>query len=122
MKLGELIDTLATQSALSADQRDREVADISHDSRTVQPGSLFVAVRGFLSDGHRFIAQAVERGAMAVVAEVGDDAASRAGIPQIIVVDSRKALALLAGNFFGHPSSRLSLIGVTGTNGKTTTT
>jgi UDP-N-acetylmuramoyl-L-alanyl-D-glutamate--2,6-diaminopimelate ligase len=122
MKLGELIDMLAAQSALSADQRDREVADISHDSRTVQPGTLFVAVRGFHSDGHRFIAQAVERGAMAVVAEAGDDAASRAGIPQIIVVDSRKALALLAGNFFGHPSSRLSLVGVTGTNGKTTTT
>jgi UDP-N-acetylmuramoyl-L-alanyl-D-glutamate--2,6-diaminopimelate ligase len=122
MRLGELIHALKTQSVLSADQQDREVADISHDSRLVQPGSLFVAVRGFHSDGHRFIAQAVERGAAAVVAETEDAAASAARVPQILVEDSRKALAQLAGLFYGHPSRKLSLIGVTGTNGKTTTT
>ncbi len=122
MKLGELIGIIKTRSALSPDQRERQVADISHDSRTVQPGSLFVAVRGFHSDGHRFIAQAISRGAAAVVAEAEDTDASAAGVPQIIVDDSRKALALLAGFFYGYPSRKLSLIGVTGTNGKTTTT
>ncbi len=121
MKLGELIGTLKTQSILSAEAGGREVSDITHDSRTVKPGALFVAVRGFHSDGHRFISQAVERGATAVVAESEDRTASAAGTPQILVEDSRRALAQLAVFFFHRPSSRLSLIGITGTNGKTTT-
>jgi UDP-N-acetylmuramoyl-L-alanyl-D-glutamate--2,6-diaminopimelate ligase len=121
MKLGELAGILKNASAPSPN-RDVEVSDIAHDSRKVKPGSLFVAVRGFHSDGHRFISQAVQRGAGAVVAEREDEAAAAAGIPQIIVKDTRESLALLSAAFFGRPSERLSLIGVTGTNGKTTTT
>ncbi len=121
MKLRELMRSVGGASVLSPDP-GREVADIAHDSRTVKPGSLFVAVRGFHSDGHRFIPQAVEQGAAAVIAEREDAAAAAAGIPQIIVKDSREALALLAAEFYDHPSERLSLVGVTGTNGKTTTT
>jgi UDP-N-acetylmuramoyl-L-alanyl-D-glutamate--2,6-diaminopimelate ligase len=121
MKLGELVRTLEGPPALPADRLDRDVSDIAHDSRKVRPGSLFVAVRGFHSDGHQFIPQAVRQGAVAVVAEQESGPAA-AGAPQIIVEDSRRALALLADRFYGHPSQRLALIGVTGTNGKTTTT
>ncbi len=121
MKLGELIRSVGNPPVPALD-RDREVADIAHDSRTVKPGSLFVAVRGFHSDGHRFIPQAVQQGAAAVIAEHQDAAAAAAGVPQIIVQDSREALALLAAQFYGRPSERLSLVGITGTNGKTTTT
>ncbi len=119
MKLGELIAGLKSSPELSARQRDRDVAGIAYDSRQVTPGSLFVAVRGFHSDGHRFIPQAVERGAAAVVAEAGDAAAS--ALPQIIVQDSRVALAHLAAAYYRHPSRQLALIGITGTKGKTTT-
>jgi UDP-N-acetylmuramoyl-L-alanyl-D-glutamate--2,6-diaminopimelate ligase len=122
MKLGDLVRTLKSPSLLSEDALDRKVADIAHDSRKVRPGSLFVAVRGFHSDGHRFIPQALQQGAVAVVAEFEDRAATAAGIPQIIVEDSRSALAIAADLFFGHPSRRLNLVGITGTNGKTTTT
>jgi UDP-N-acetylmuramoyl-L-alanyl-D-glutamate--2,6-diaminopimelate ligase len=86
---------------------------------------MFVAIRGVEADGHRFIDEAVRRGASVVVLE--DDGAlpdsyfSHARIPKIVVRDSRKALALIAGNLYRHPSERLRLIGVTGTNGKTTT-
>ncbi len=86
------------------------------------PGSLFVAVRGFHSDGHQFISQAIQQGAAAIVAEKQEGLPVPADIPLIIVDDSRRALALLADAFYGHPSRRLTLIGITGTNGKTTTT
>jgi UDP-N-acetylmuramoyl-L-alanyl-D-glutamate--2,6-diaminopimelate ligase len=122
MKLRELVGTLDTQLTLQEEQLDREVSEVAHDSRKVKPGSLFVALRGFHSDGHRFIPQAVRQGAAAVVAEFEDRTAETAGTPQIIVEDTRTALALLADVFYGHPSNRLALIGVTGTNGKTTTT
>ena len=119
MKLGDLLCTLLEKpSAVPA--ADREVIDISHDSRKVKPGSLFVAVRGFNSDGHQFVSQAVEQGAVGVVAEHKSGAAE--SVPEIIVEDSRRALALLANRFYGYPSTKLSLVGVTGTNGKTTTT
>ncbi|HUJ19654.1 MAG TPA: UDP-N-acetylmuramoyl-L-alanyl-D-glutamate--2,6-diaminopimelate ligase [Nitrospirota bacterium] len=122
MKLGALFSSLKSQSTLSPEQRDREVSDIVYDSRKVRPGSLFVAVRGYHSDGHRFIPPALAQGAVAVIAESRDQAASEAGVPQIIVEDSRAALALVADAFYKHPSGRLALVGVTGTNGKTTTT
>jgi UDP-N-acetylmuramoyl-L-alanyl-D-glutamate--2,6-diaminopimelate ligase len=121
MKLGELVQTLERPSTRATDRLDKEVQDIAYDSRKVRAGSLFVAVRGFHSDGHQFILQAVQKGAVAVIAEhEGGPAAG--SVPQIIVGDSRRALALLADAFYGHPSRRLSLIGITGTNGKTTTT
>jgi len=122
MKLGELLTVLNNKAALTQEGLDREVFDIAHDSRKVRPGSLFVAVRGFHSDGHQFIPQAVQAGAVAIVAEKGRNEAAFRMTPMIVVDDSRRALALLAAAFYGHPSQNLILVGITGTNGKTTTT
>lgn len=103
--------------------REPEIRYLASDSRQVKPGSLFLAIRGLHSDGHSFLEDAVERGAVAVVVE---ETAARMGlktpIPVIEVKNSRIALARLAERFYGYPSSRLGLIGVTGTNGKTTVT
>ena len=122
MKLGDLLSVLGEQVTLPPGERDREVLDIAHDSRNVKPGSLFVAVRGFHSDGHQFIPQAAQQGATAILAEERAGGTALPDVPLIIVDDSRKALALLADAFYGHPSRRLRLVGITGTNGKTTTT
>src|SRR5574341_575451 len=122
MKLGDLLSVLGEQAALPPGEREREVLDIAHDSRTVKPGSLFVAVRGFHSDGHQFISQAAQQGATAIVAEERTRGNALPDVPLIMVDDSRKALALLADAFYAHPSRRLKLVGITGTNGKTTTT
>jgi UDP-N-acetylmuramoyl-L-alanyl-D-glutamate--2,6-diaminopimelate ligase len=122
MKLGDLLTGLEHRTTLSPGWLQREVRDIAHDSRMVKPGSLFVAVRGFHSDGHQFISQAIKQGALAIVAEKQAVPPVPAGIPLLLVDDSRRALALLANTFFGHPSRRLLLTGITGTNGKTTTT
>jgi UDP-N-acetylmuramoyl-L-alanyl-D-glutamate--2,6-diaminopimelate ligase len=122
MKLGELLTVLKSEAALPPEGLDREVLDIAHDSRKVRPGSLFVAVRGFHSDGHQFIPQAVQQGAAAIVAEGSHNDAVSRETPLIVVDDSRQALALLAAAFYGHPSQKLTLVGITGTNGKTTTT
>lgn len=92
-------------------------AGISDDSRQVQPGTMFVAVRGTVTDGHRYIAPAVAAGATAVVAEE----APNATVPAIVVRDSRRAAGLVAAAAFGHPVRGLTLVAVTGTNGKTTT-
>ena len=97
---------------------EMEVSDISYDSRTVKPGDMFVAVTGFETDGHRFIPMAVERGAAAVLCCRKPEA----DIPYVLVADSRLALALASANLFGRPAERMTLIGVTGTNGKTTST
>jgi UDP-N-acetylmuramoyl-L-alanyl-D-glutamate--2,6-diaminopimelate ligase len=98
---------------------NREIGGISCDSRRAGPGNIFVAIRGEHFDGHSFIEQAVEKGVAAVVAE-------RAGLSHratmIVVRDSREALAQLASVFYGEPAQKLTIIGVTGTNGKTTTT
>ena len=107
------------------DGLDRAVTGLTDDSRRVSPGGLFVAVKGTQSDGHRFLAQAVAAGAGAIVVETGrvsEETLASIGVPVIQVGDSRRALGLLASRFHGDPSSRLKMIGVTGTNGKTTTT
>ncbi len=98
---------------------DAAPAAVTADSRQAGPGCLFVAVRGHAADGHRFIADALARGAAAVVAETAPttEAVAWAHVP-----DSRHALAVLADEFAGRPSRQLALAGVTGTNGKTTTT
>ena len=104
---------------------DRAVTGLTDDSRRVSPGGLFVAVKGTQSDGHRFLAQAVAAGAGAIVVETGrvsGETLASIGIPVIQVGDSRRALGLLASRFYGDPSRRLKMIGVTGTNGKTTAT
>lgn len=96
---------------------DPDIGEVRYDSRQVQPGDLFVAIRGYATDGHQFIASALEKGAAAVVCEEAPD-----GVPAIVVASSRRALAQIGGNRFGHPSRKLTMVGVTGTNGKTTTT
>ena len=124
MKLSLLVADLAeTESALMADP---EVAAVTYDSRRVEPGSLFVAVPGLQVDGHSYLAEAVARGAVAAVVQ-GDrmpDWASFADLhqlPVIAVKDGRKALSDLASAFQGYPARKLRVIGVTGTDGKTTT-
>src|SRR5512135_702727 len=105
--------------------QDVAVRSIRYDSRLVVPGDLFVALRGSVSDGRRFIDDAVARGASVVM--VDDDAARpdsffmHAGVLKVVVPDARKGLARLAANFYGRPAERLQVVGITGTNGKTTT-
>ena len=98
---------------------DVPVLSITFDSRTVAPGSLFFAIRGTLSDGHRFIPQAIEKGATAIVCEEYPADLPRT-VTALLVKNSSKALGQAASLFFGEPSRRISLVGVTGTNGKTT--
>jgi len=103
-----------------------EIRGIQYDSRKVARDEVFVAIRGTATDGHKFINAAIGKGARAVVVEddsaIPDSLFMHAGVVKIVVHDSRKALAQISANFYGHPSRRLTLVGVTGTNGKTTTT
>lgn len=99
---------------------DISICDIVFDSRKVQEGSLFVAQRGTQIDGHNFIESAIKDGAKAIVLEQMPDKIQD-GITYIKVGNSAKALAILARNYYDNPSSKLKLIGITGTNGKTTT-
>jgi len=92
------------------------VLDVTHDSRDVRPGSLFVAIRGATHDGHDHIARAVENGAVAILA----DHEVEAGVPVIVVADTRRSMAAVARLVHGEPDVDLSILGVTGTNGKTT--
>jgi len=105
---------------------DVQVNGIQYDSRKVGPENVFVAIRGSAADGHSFIDRAIERGAKVVIMEedaaLSDSFFMHAGVVKVVVHDSRKALAIVSANYYGHPSRRLKLIGVTGTNGKTTTT
>jgi len=96
-----------------------EVKGICFDSRKVQPGFIFVAVKGTQSDGHAFVEKAVRSGAIAVVVEKLPEIISEK-ITYVAVKDSAKALGIIASNFYGNPSGKLKLVGVTGTNGKTT--
>jgi len=99
---------------------DSEVASVCYDSRQCRKGSLFVAIPGLKKDGHRFIGDAVARGAAFIIHE--GDLRPPGGVTAIRVRDSRPVLGRLGRNFFAHPSSRLCLLAVTGTNGKTTVT
>jgi UDP-N-acetylmuramoyl-L-alanyl-D-glutamate--2,6-diaminopimelate ligase len=99
---------------------DAEITGLAYDSRQVVPGTLFFALRGVVADGHRFIQQAVRSGASAVVLE--DPASAPTDIPWVQVDDARLALARMAATFYGNPTDGIPVIGITGTNGKTTTT
>ncbi len=101
---------------------DLEISSVTADSRLVVRGSLFVAIRGLQQDGAKFIDSAIEKGASAVVTEHAPPATRRPPPALVEVSDSRAALALIAANFYGRPAAKLSLVGVTGTSGKTTTT
>jgi len=109
----ELRDPIVTGSL------DRRITSLGYDSRDAGPDSLFVAIRGQVLDGHSFIEQAIDRGAVAIVSE---EPGLTQRVTHIQVPDSRDALARLAAAFYSNPSRQLRMIGVTGTNGKTTTT
>ena len=104
---------------------DLEIKGIEKNSKEVKEGYMFVAIKGFSVDGHKFIAGAIENGAIAVMVEEGCDLKAL-NIPEnvtiLMVPDTRKALAICSSNFYGNPSAQFKLIGVTGTKGKTTTT
>jgi UDP-N-acetylmuramoyl-L-alanyl-D-glutamate--2,6-diaminopimelate ligase len=106
-------DLLRSAPATAADP-----TGIGVDSRTIGPGMLYLALRGSQADGHRFVADAVGRGAAAVLVE----SLQQAGVPEIVVRDSHRAALVLGAAWYGHPARSLTLVGVTGTNGKTTTT
>ena len=99
---------------------DREVSTLQLDSRRVGGGDVFVAVRGTATDGHRYIGKAIAQGAVAIVCEELPDERPEE-VTLLKVTDSASALATMAANYYGHPSRELHLVGVTGTNGKTTT-
>jgi len=121
MTVAQLIASLDGQVEIleCRDGFDRSVTAVTDDSRAVAAGSLFIAVKGERVDGHAFVPQAVQAGAAAIVAQGPVESGS---IPFIRVADSRKALGLIGSRFYEDPSARLEMIGVTGTNGKTTTT
>ncbi|MGG4045461.1 MULTISPECIES: UDP-N-acetylmuramoyl-L-alanyl-D-glutamate--2,6-diaminopimelate ligase [Paenibacillus] len=116
MKLNELASSLTTAQIIG--DGDITITNIQVDSRKVAPGDLFICLPGHTVDGHDYAGQAAEQGAVALVVERKLDI----DLPQIVVKDCRFAMAVLADAFFGSPSSHMKMIGVTGTNGKTTTT
>jgi UDP-N-acetylmuramoyl-L-alanyl-D-glutamate--2,6-diaminopimelate ligase len=116
MRLSDLLQEI--EHTTEQPGSDPEIAGLAHDSRGILPGFVFVACPGENSDGHDFIPQAVAAGAVAVV---GERALASLPVPYIRVSSSRKALGRMAAAFYGHPSRQLVLIGVTGTDGKTTT-
>ncbi len=116
MKLAQLLEHIDILES-TADP-ELEISGISYDSRKTKPGDLFVAIKGFEADGHRFIPKAVQNGAAAVLCE---DAPTD-GTPYVKVSDCRYALALASRNFYGNPAARMKVVGFTGTSGKTSST
>ena len=116
MKLRELL----TGVPICADSADleMEISGVSYDSRTTQPGDLFVAMTGFATDGHQYIGKALANGVAAVLCQQRPAEACA----YVQTEDSRRALAVIGGNWFGHPAEKMTMIAVTGTCGKTTTT
>ena len=113
MKLQELIKNLNVLE-INADP-ELEISGVSYDSRAAQKGDLFVAIKGFEADGHRFIPKAAENGAVAVLCEKKP----KIDIPYVLVSDSRYGLAIVSRDFFGNPAAEMKMIGITGTSGKT---
>src|ERR1700692_108848 len=118
MRLDELAAPLEPRSG--GGERDAgppvEITGLAYDSRSVRPGDLFFCVGGYHTDGHDFEPQAVHAGAAALVLERG----LGLGVPEVLVDSARAAMAPLAARFYGEPASELRVVGVTGTNGKTT--
>ena len=112
MRLGDLVDVPLSPAAAAV-----EITDLAFDNREARPGTLFFAVPGFTRDGHDFAPDAVERGAAALVVERPLELL----VPQIQVPDARAAMAPIAARFHGDPTAAVAVVGVTGTNGKTTT-
>jgi UDP-N-acetylmuramoyl-L-alanyl-D-glutamate--2,6-diaminopimelate ligase len=123
MQLHELVTHLPAQHL--SGPPDQAISGLAYDSRQVQPGGLFVAIKGYHVDGHAYIPQALARGAVALVVDArhwspADAPELPASVTLLAVPDSRLALAPLAAALYGYPSQRLGLVGVTGTKGKTT--
>jgi len=116
MKLKEILKDLEIKK-MTADP-ELEIGSVTYDSRKATPGSLFIAVKGFVTDGNLYISKALENGAVAVVTEVEP----REDIPYVLVASDRLAMALIGANFYGRPADGMTVIGITGTNGKTTST
>ena len=116
MKLQELLEGIEVIECTASPEL--EISGVSADSRQVQPGGLFVAVPGFAADGHKFIPAAVKNGAAAVICEKKP----QIDVPYVLTGNARRALAMAAANWYGHPADSMTMIGVTGTNGKTTVT
>jgi UDP-N-acetylmuramoyl-L-alanyl-D-glutamate--2,6-diaminopimelate ligase len=120
LKLRDLF--LGTEASIPPAAQEMEIRQVACDSRKVQPRALFFALHGAKVDGNAFIRDAVSRGAAAIASEENAPAAIPSSVAWIQVREARKALAVTAANFFGHPANALQLVAVTGTNGKTTTT
>ncbi|RKY93704.1 MAG: UDP-N-acetylmuramoyl-L-alanyl-D-glutamate--2,6-diaminopimelate ligase, partial [Ignavibacteriae bacterium] len=124
MTLAELLNGV-TAIQVTGNIRDDKVTSIEYDSRKVKTDSVFAAIKGFNADGHKFIPDALNSGAIAIILDnegtTPDELYKHSGAAKILVNDSRSALAEVSNYYFGHPSTRLNLIGITGTNGKTTT-
>ena len=120
MKLTYLLEK--TEYECIQGSADREVTQVIYDSRKVSPGCLFVCIEGANFDSHEFAAQAVEKGAEALVVSKEVKGVEESGVTLIRVEDTRYALAHISAAYFGHPAQKLSIIGITGTKGKTTTT
>ena len=116
MKLSKIIENLENVKVIG--NTDIDISEIVHDSKTVVKNSLFVCLDGANFDGHDYVGQAERYGARAVVVE----REVQTNLAQIIVDDTRRALPLLCSSFYEHCDKKLKIIGVTGTNGKTTTT
>jgi UDP-N-acetylmuramoyl-L-alanyl-D-glutamate--2,6-diaminopimelate ligase len=116
MTLNQLLQGVALTRCAVA--RDVQITSVSYDTRTLQPGALFVALTGYKTDGHRYIAQAIEKGAAAVLCQQAPEGEG----PWLVCPDTRAALAAVSANWFGRPADQMKLLAVTGTNGKTTTT
>ena len=116
MKLREILQDLQVLN-MTADP-ETEIRGISYDSRKTEPGDLFVAIKGFEADGHRFIPKALEKGAAVILCEdaPGDDT------PYVQIADCRYGLAIASANFFRHPAKEMKIVGFTGTSGKTSST
>ncbi len=123
--INTILDKIEIQQLLGS--TEQEVKNITLDSRKVQPGTLFAAIRGTATDGHAFIGKAIESGASAILCEelpaftADSPEAKKEGVTYIRVTDSAEAYGQIASNFYDRPSEKLKLVGVTGTNGKTTT-
>ena len=124
MELTQLINSVKTIQVIGEVQR-KDVSGIYYDSRKVQKNSVFVAIKGYKTDGHHFILDAINKGAIAIILEdnlsVPDEIFIHDKIAKILVSNCRIALAEISNSFFKEPSKKIKLIGITGTNGKTTT-
>ena len=117
MRLSKLVSEIKDGKIICKEEWEREIESLSTDSRAVTKGALFFCLTGGKKDGHAYVSEAVAKGAVAIVTE----RAIETSVPQFLVPNTRLALSLIASAFYGYPSERMKVVGITGTNGKTTT-